>query len=1113
MNSLRRIALLLMLALVACQSDQTRQSDGQISSSPATNYTGKKLFELKSSKSTGLSFSNTIIEDFYHNILTNSYMYNGGGVAIFDYDNDGMDDVYLVSSMESNKLFRNKGNWKFEDVTEQAGVQASTGFKTGVSVVDINSDGFLDLYVCRTGLKVVEERKNLLFVNNKNGTFSELGSTYGLDDASPSNHANFFDYDGDGDLDMYLLNHPVDFTIVNKARVEKNPDGTYKRLTAPLDEFESDKLYRNNGKGKFTDVSKEAGINNRAFGLSVSVSDINKDGRPDIFIANDYIEPDLLYINNGNGTFTNKAWEYLRHMSNHTMGTDLADFNNDGLIDIVSLDMLAEDNYRQKALMTTMMKDRVNTLKKFGYGAQQMRNVLQLNNGNGSFSEIGCMSGISNTDWSWSVQLVDFDNDSHKDMFVTNGYRRDVSNLDYLNFTSDSIRRTGGLSSKRFKTIYEYLELIPEGKLRNYVFKNTGNLCFEDYTDNWGISDLSFSNGSAYGDLDGDGDMDMVINNIEDDAFVYENKNSSNNYLKIKLSGSKNNIEGVGAGVEIYLGDKKIYQEKNVIRGFFSSVSSILHFGLGDVESVDRIKVYWPDGKVQELKNVPANQELLVEYSGAKNSNKDNAVAPILTSCEIDGLKFSHRENDFDDIDRERLLPRKFSTQGAKLAKGDVNGDGQMDLYLCGALGMSGQLFVGKNGRFVKSSENIWADDKNYEDSDALFFDADHDGDLDLYVVSGGTSLKGNGNLYQDRIYFNDGSGGFTKGELPSINSTGSSVINIDYDQDGDDDLIIGGRINPGSYPLPGKTIVLQNTKGIFQDVSSTIGKDIVDLGMVSSVNKGDLNNDGKDELIIAGEWMDINVFSFDNNSFTSVTKEFGLENTKGWWNNIVLDDLDNDGDLDIVAGNLGLNTRYKSNNKAAIKVHAKDFDGNSAIDAVLSWVYKGKRYPVPIYDQLVKQLPLVKKKFRRYSDYANASLTEVLGSAELKDALTLETNTFSTTYFRNDKGSFKAIQLPMAAQMSITYGIEIFDINKDGQKDIILVGNDLGFDAETGPLDASDGIVLLNKNNQFEFLPNYLSGIWASGEARDISSITLNEKEYLLVTNSNGPLQIFCNK
>lgn len=1099
------IASVFVCLAVSCQSPGNESPDGN-----------NTLFERVAPEVSGVSFSNRILETHDMNILNNSYMYNGGGVAIIDVNNDGLPDLYFTSTQGPNKLYLNKGNFRFEDITSQAGVGADEGIKTGAIVVDINGDGWDDLYVCRTGLKETPSRTNLLFINNRNQTFSEQSASYGLNDMSASNHAIFFDYDLDGDLDMYLINHPVDFQNVNNMTLQEGPDGRQYRVNKLRSPYDTDRLYRNEGNGKFTDVSQQAGIVNAGFSLGVGVSDFNNDGYPDIYVANDYIEPDWLYINNRNGAFTDRIGDYMRHTSNHTMGIDIADFNNDGLVDIVSLDMIAEDNRRQKLLMSTMMTERYEALARHGYGRQLMRNTLQLNNGQGSFSETGALAGVSNTDWSWSPLLADFDNDGWKDLYITNGYYRDVTNLDYLTYTVDSINKLGGITPQRFPDFNDYLKLIPSERLPNYMFRNKGDLTFEKVTNPWGLDIPSYSNGSAYADLDGDGDLDLVVNNIEDPAFLFRNKSveqGKKNFIQIALEGKAPNLRGIGASVAVTQGSLTQYQEMSPNRGFLSSVQYLLHFGLPDSAAIGRIEVRWPDGAMQTLTNVRPGQRITLRHADAAEkyaAGKPASAPALLKPAGIAGLDFVHLENSFEDFNRERLLPHRFSTLGPGIAVGDVNGDGLEDFFIGGASGQAGALYLQQsNSAFKRSGQQALEADKNHEDTGAIFFDADGDKDLDLYVVSGGSEFPLNDGNYQDRLYLNDGKGNFSRAAdaLPRMGSSGYCVEAHDYDGDGDPDLFVGGRVAPGYYPNTPESFVLRNDGGRFLDVTDQVAPEFRNLGMVTDLRWGDLDGDGKAELVASGEWMPVTIFRNENGALRNATESFGLGRTNGWWNCLALIDADQDGDLDILAGNLGLNSRLK----APLKLYARDFDGNGSVDPIITFMENGKEYPLPRRENLIKQLPKLKKKFVYFGPYSVATIQEVFSDNELRQATVLEALELRTTLFLNQgKGAFKAMPLPLEAQWSPANQFLVEDLNQDGNPDIMLAGNNYASDTESGPYDAGNGLVLLGDGKGgFRPLSGMESGLWANKDAKDLKVVQLaNGNRLYLVANNNAAVQ-----
>ncbi|MEK7258025.1 MAG: VCBS repeat-containing protein, partial [Bacteroidota bacterium] len=964
----------------------------------------------------------------------------------------------------------------------------------------------------------------------------------------------------DGDLDCYVLNHPIAWSKVNSIR-GRQEGGKFIRETAPTDEWESDKLYRNDtpleggGRVKFTNVSQQAGINNRAWGLSATVSDFNEDGYPDLLVGNDYIEPDYLYINTplqggkgGERTFSIQTDRYFRHTSNHTMGVDIADFNNDGLIDLAALDMIAEDNRRQKELMTTMLHDRYKALVQFGYGHQIMRNALQVNtgatpleggrgvaDGGATFSEIGNLAGVSNTDWSWSPLFADLDNDGLKDLFVTNGYRRDVTNLDYLMYTVDSAADASGqLDFNRFKTFDDYLKLIPSVPLQKYAFKNVDGLNFQNASTAWGLVQKGFSNGSAFADLDADGDLDLVVNNIDSEAFIWKNKSAdaagqrsasggggspsgaggASNWLQIKLKGSPKNPFAVGAKARIsYADGKSQYLELTGNRGFFSTSELLLHFGLGDAAQVDELVVQFPDGKVLRQQNVKSNQRLSLDWQQAapgKFLPESKPAPPLFAPAKNAGIEFRHVEDDFGDFTREFLLPHKFSNLGSGIAVGDVNGDGREDFFIGGATGQLGAIFLqNANATFSKSPQPALDADAVSEDMSAVFFDADGDRDLDLYVVSGGNSFEANSPSYQDRLYLNDGKGGFSKasGSLPAENVAGSCVAAHDFDGDGDLDLAVGGLVTPGRYPTPPQSFLLKNDGGKFTDAAPQLAPEFSKIGMVSDLLWTDLDGDKKAELVVAGEWLPVTIFNLAKSQSQQIA------NSEGWWNCLAAADLDGDGDLDLAGGNLGLNSRLRASETAPLRLYANDFDGNGSLEPVVARPENGKYYPLPMLQLLLKQMPSLKKKFVRSNVYAQSTIEDVFSESQLDAAQKFEAKTFATQWFENQGGGkWVAHRLPTEAQFAPCNAILTKDFNSDGKMDLLLAGNSSSPEVETGRYDAGNGCLLLGDGKGgFAFQPNRETGFWAVREARDLAEVKLaNGRTLILVANNNDVLEGF---
>ena len=1074
-------------------------------SQPNTNSNAGKdrletLFTELSAERTGIDFANSIIEDENINFYLYDYIYNGGGVAIGDINQDGLPDVYLCGNMVPNKLYLNKGDLRFEDITQLAGVGGNGGWSTGVTMADVNRDGLLDIYVCQSyNDEFPEKRANLLYINKGDLTFTEQAGPYGIADKNYSTQAAFFDYDLDGDLDLIVANHPRSFFLpfAEKLLIRSAP-----KLES------SDRLYNNQGNGFFKEVTIVAGIQNYGFSLGLVAADMNQDGWPDIYIANDYEEPDAHYINNGDGTFSNRINETMKHISNFSMGADLADYNNDGLPDLLVLDLVAEDNYRQKTQMSAMAPADFWVYVESGFHYQYMHNTLQVNNGDGSFSEVGYLAGITNTDWSWAPLLADFDNDGWKDLFVSNGYRRDARDKDYE-------KKLEGLVDPKDNvlkvSIDEYLSLIPSTKLKNYYFRNNKDMSFSKL-DADGLSSLSFSNGAAYGDLDMDGDLDLVVNNLMDTAFVYRNNISSkHNYLRIKLEGEGANLFGYGAKVTLSYGGQLQYQELTATRGYQSSVEPILHFGLGEITSVD-LEVVWPDRRIQHLSHVEAGQVLSLRQQDAEAVKvSEPELKPLFTELEGSGIDFTHKENDYDDFKKEILLPHKMSQFGPNIAVGDVNGDGLEDFFVGGASWQSGALYLqDAGGNFTAGNNEVFSKNKTAEDMGCLLFDADGDDDLDLYVVSGGNEFPAGSPLLQDRLYLNDGSGNFTKSTdaLPLINSSGSCVVAGDYDQDGDLDLFIGGRLVPGKYPFPARSYILNNKGGKFTDVTEQVAAELADLGMVTSAVWSDHNSDGLLDLIVVGEWMPVTLFTqtgarFEKTSITAST---------GWWNCIMAGDFDGDGDPDYVAGNLGWNYKYKATEAEPLHVYCHDFDNSGTLDIVLGYYNQGSCYPVRGRECSSEQMPNIKEKFPTYDAFGRASLADVYGE-DLNEALHYEANYFASSYIENlGKGRLSLTPLPVQAQFSTVFGIVATDYNKDGYQDLIIAGNFYVSEVETGRADAGIGLCMTGDGKgNFVPVPVTKSGFSAREDVRDLKILKAADGSVLiLVANNNGKLQVF---
>ncbi|RIA08598.1 VCBS repeat protein [Flavobacteriaceae bacterium MAR_2010_72] len=1071
-----------------------------------------RLFSNLSANETNIDFSNKLSIDGELNILNYIYYFNGGGVAAGDINNDGLIDLYFTGNEVSNQLYLNKGNFKFEDITSTSGT-ATQQWSTGVTMADINSDGWLDIYVSVSGSPNPEKRKNLLFINNQDETFTEMAEAYGLADNSYSTHATFFDYDLDGDLDMYLLNHMHEMNGLNNPKKRKL-----------LGESEStDKLYRNNGISEsghpiYEDVSTEVGITVEGFGLGVGISDINQDGFPDIYVSNDFITNDILYINQSNGTFKNDIASSIKHQSHNGMGNDIADINNDGLTDILVMDMLPATNAKKKTMLSKPNYDLYEYGKYMGYEPQYMRNTLQLNNGvldgETKFSEIGQLSGISSTDWSWAGLFADFDLDGKKDLYVSNGYIKDMTDLDFIVYKK---RHSMFTTKEKSDSIYlSSITKLPEIKQQNYFYKNNGDLTFEDVSLEWAEKAPTFSNGAVYVDLDNDGDLDIIANNINEKATVLKNKSvetkSSNTHLTIKFKGSKENTFGIGAKVWAYVNNQIQYAENYTTRGFQSSMAPQLYFGIPNNVKIDSLKVMWPDGKSETTTDVISNSIVTFDYKNATLQNPDS-IHPTKLFTEVSQEKhinFYQKEYIFPDFKREPLIPQNYSNNGPSIAVADINGDDLDDFYVSGSFQFSGKLFKqNTNGSFDTIPVPF---NKNLEDLGALFFDADNDGDNDLYIVSGSTEIFDVGYL-QDRLYTNDGKGNFTetKNTLPEINSSGSAVTAADYDKDGDLDLFIGSRVVPGKYGENPISHLLQNTNGTFKDVtSSVLGSD--KLGMISSSLWTDYNNDGWVDLILVGEWMPITIYKNNNGN---LSEKIEIENSNGFWNSINGGDFDNDGDIDYILGNLGENAFFKASNERPIILTLGDFDKDTKNDPIISTYSKDedgeyRSYPFAPRDLLADQMVLIKNKYRTYQQYSKAQIEDF--TSVNSDYETFEVNHLKNTYLENlGNGEFKMHALPIEAQFAPVMGTTIKDFDLDGNLDVLLIGNFYHAEVGYGQYDASIGLYLKgNGKGEFEPVNVSESGFIVDGDARALVQLQTKDEGLILASQNNSDLKVY---
>lgn len=1057
-----------------------------------------------------IQFLNKTQESQNFNYLIYPFIYFGGGVSTGDINNDGLPDIYLTGQMGKNKLYLNKGNMSFQDITATAGVEGVYNhWTTGTTMADVNNDGFLDIYVSVAGPGTI--RKNLLYINNRNNTFSEQAQNYGIADEGHSIQSAFFDYDNDGDLDLYVGNYPP-------SGFNQKNDFFEKRMKRPNLE-ESDKLYRNDN-GKFTDVTQLSGILNFGLTLGISFSDFNSDGNVDIYVSNDFNSSDFLYINQGDGTFLNELQQYTMHTSNFGMGTDAADMNNDGLTDLVQLDMMGSTNEDQKANMSAMNTDLFYDLVDKGLHHQYMKNTLQLNTGMDNFMEIGELAGISYTDWSWCPLLFDMQNNGYKDLFVTNGMRRDVNNNDY-NALFRIQKAYGKIEPDQY---VEWVKRMPSTSVPNFVFSNNGNLTFEKKASEYGLSVEGFSNGASYADLDLDGDLDLVVNHLDMTSQVFENKitnKTGSNFLRLKLIGKEDNRFGIGSKIWIYTEGEKQLVELQTTRGYESSVEPIVHFGTRLHQKIDSVQVFWPKGGLQTLYDIEANQLLEIQQESSIKDISKNKLNPQMLFASVEpnlSPNYTHRENAFNDFERELLLPHKMSQQGPALAVSDVNGDGLDDFYIGGAKNQSGQLYLQNGqGEFKGASENIWKLDKAYEDVSATFFDVDNDGDQDLYVASGGNERPDGDLLYHDRLYINDGTGKFKKNRegLPKIYTSSSIIRTADFDNDGDLDVFIGGRQTPGKYPLPANSYLLRNDSGDnqikFTDVTHEIAPDFKNLGMVTDAEWADINEVGGQDLVIVGEWMAPKIFINSNGRFTDQSATYGLSHFVGWWNTVKIADLDKDGDLDFIAGNLGLNNKYKATATEPFKIYAEDFDDNGNLDIVLGYYSDGELYPLRGRQCSSQQIPSIKKKFPDYSSFSKASLNEVYTPSKLNNALAYESKTFANSVFINESGTFVQKLLPNLAQTSSINDVIINDTDEDGNLDIVVAGNLYGSEVETPRNDASFGLLLTGLGNgEFKAISPMESGINIRGEVRNIQKIkTVNDDSLYIIARNNMPLLI----
>ena len=1086
------VFLLFEFILIGCVDNSTESTE-QV-----------KIFEAVPSTISGLDFANILTENDTINYFTYSYLYMGGGIAVGDVNNDGLEDIYFTGNMVQNKLYLNRGNLQFEDITAKAGVGGDERWYTGVTMADVNADGFMDIYCSVSGKD--GNKANQFFLNDGDGTFKEVAQQLGIADLGQSVQATFFDYDKDGDLDLYVANYPM-------TRFDA-PTYFYRyKMNNPKD-LESNQLYRNDG-DSFTKVTKEAGLLDFGLSLSATVADVNNDSWPDIYVSNDFNAPDFLYLNKGNGTFKESVADATGHTAFYGMGVDIADANNDGHLDIFQVDMDANNNRRKKANMASMNIPLFWDVVNAGFHYQYMHNCFQLNSGiyeNGvpKFSNVSRLTGTSSTDWSWGPLFADFDNDGLKDLFVSNGTRREVNNNDFF-------KKIKKMQLKK-DTLLALSKAIPSEKIDNFMFKNQGNLSYEIANKEWGISYEGFSNGVVYVDLDNDGDLEVLTNNIDDKVSLFQNNSAkTNNYFQIKLIGKGKNHQGIGARVQIETEAGIQMQELTLTRGFQSSVSPILHFGLANQLTIKNLKVMWPSGASQVLSNIKANQRLQLNETDAIFENVQLPYQEYqFTTDQQTFPEHKHEENYYDDFNQQVLLPHKMSAFGPALAKGDLNGDGLEDYFVGGAAGKTGAVYIQNKSGFESMPISALEQDAPSEDVAAIIFDADQDGDNDLYVVSGGYEFKKEDPLLADRLYLNR-EGTFVKADTTLLNSpsiSGSQAYIADFNKDDKLDILVLGRQTPGNYPSPASSYILMNKSSKneikFETDLSKQPKEFDNMGMATSAVVTDYDNDGWQDIIVVGEWMPIRVFKNTKGSFKEVSEELGLgKETAGWWWSIAQGDFDNDGDMDYVLGNNGLNYKYKANKEETFDIYVNDFDKNEQNDIVLSYYNDGEQYPVRGRECSSQQIPAIKQKFKDYESFSQASLIDVYTEADLEKSLHYQVHSFASIYLENKNGKFIVHQLPREAQLSNITSIIVDDFNTDGNLDLIIAGNLFVSEVETPRNDAGYGLYLRGDGTgKFKPIPAHKSGLFIPGDVKQMIAIKAKGADYLLAAKNNDHVQ-----
>ncbi len=1098
LNSIWQILTVTLVSLTVTSCGDAEPSKNKLAEAKKTSNK-LKMFERLASSETGVKFANTLSPEQELVFYDFQYQFNGGGVGVADFDNDGLQDIFFTGNEVSNKLYKNLGNLKFEDVTEKAGVGQEGFWCNGITIIDINNDGLQDIYISRGGFMPREKRKNSLLINKGNFQFEEKADEFGIADTGYTTQSAFLDFDQDGDLDLYVLNHDNNW----QGGMQINKED-YKRHLVTEDRF-----YINNG-GQFVEDSRRIGLVQEiagGYGLGVSVCDVNNDEYPDLYISNDYDSPDRLYVNQQNGTFKEEIKERMTHVALYSMGNDYADLNNDGFGEIVALDMSAEDHVRIKTQMGAMAPEKFYELVKFGFPHQYMYNSLQYNNGNGTFSDIAQLAGISSTDWSWAPLIADFDNDGFKDIFISNGYRLDDRDND---FNKRALREFGDRAKVKKENRRKVFDLTPSTPISNYMYQNDGDLTFSKKTYEWNLGEKGFSMGSAFCDLDKDGDLDLIVNNLEKESFIYKNNSSeknNNNYLRVKLNFDGKSV--VGTKVELKTTTFSQTQFINPTRGYVSSVEKIAHFGIPNGETIKQIIVTWPDRTVKVYTDLKLNQEVEIFYSDGKAKGpKETQVKKIFEHIEIEGLTYTHQENSYDDFEKEILLPHRNSQHGPEIVSSDVNGDNLDDVFICGAHNQPGTLFIQNlNGSFSKNTSKGIIQDRAYEDVGAHFFDANGDGAIDLYVASGGNEFPKNNNMYLHRLYLNDGKGNFAKSKniLPNIVTSGKEVTSADIDKDGDLDLFVGGRIVPGEYPFAPRSYILINENGKFIDRTETLAPDLMYPGLVTDAQWVDINSDGNMDIVVVGEWMPILALINKNGKFEKDEKYENLYKTTGWWFSINVGDFNKDGQPDFLAGNLGKNYKYKASHDEPFQVWCHDFDNSGSLDIVLGYFDHGVCFPVRGRSCSSQQMPFIKSKYPTFESFANATISDIYGKS-LNEALNLKASTFSNSVILSTtERNYKVTPLSNQFQFSCIQDAIIEDFDGDGALDVVGGGNLYTAEVETPRNDASIGFFAKGDNSgNFTFIPYSKSGISMSGDVKDLERINGNDDKKIILVGSN---------